>query len=143
MLNLTYNALLDGVRLEDIELRRNDEAFLYAGAQRIPPAPAVFPVVLAPPRSWVPTVRRFVLSRGFLTDALIYTVHVAPTFDAKGHALSYRHLGYCRRFSLPTPTSALSGQPSQHVVSHEAACPVSICYLLVAPHACNHPARYT
>ena len=28
MLNLTYNALLDGVRLEDIELRRNDEAFL-------------------------------------------------------------------------------------------------------------------
>ena len=28
MLNLTYNALLEGVRLEDIELRRNDEAFL-------------------------------------------------------------------------------------------------------------------
>ena len=28
VLNLTYNALLDGVRLEDIELRRNDEAFL-------------------------------------------------------------------------------------------------------------------
>src|SRR6202008_4976144 len=28
VLNLTYNALLDGQRLEDIELRRNDEAFL-------------------------------------------------------------------------------------------------------------------
>ena len=28
VLNLAYNALLDGVRLEDIELRRNDEAFL-------------------------------------------------------------------------------------------------------------------
>lgn len=37
VLNLTYNALLDGVRLEDIELRRNDEAFLDSlGAQRIP-----------------------------------------------------------------------------------------------------------
>jgi hypothetical protein len=28
VLNLAYNALLDGLRLEDIELRRNDEAFL-------------------------------------------------------------------------------------------------------------------
>ena len=36
VLNLAYNALLDGVRLEDIELRRNDEAFLDGlGAQRI------------------------------------------------------------------------------------------------------------
>lgn len=37
VLNLAYNAMLDGVRLQDIELRRNDEAFLDAlGAQRIP-----------------------------------------------------------------------------------------------------------
>ena len=37
VLNITYNALLGGVRLEDIELRRNDEVFLNAlGAQRIP-----------------------------------------------------------------------------------------------------------
>jgi hypothetical protein len=37
VLNLTYNALLGGLRLEDIELRRNDEVFLNAlGAQRIP-----------------------------------------------------------------------------------------------------------
>jgi len=37
VLNLAYNALLDGQRLEDIELRRNDEAFLDGlGAQRIP-----------------------------------------------------------------------------------------------------------
>ena len=36
-LNFTYNALLEGLRLEDIELRRNDEAFLDSlGAQRIP-----------------------------------------------------------------------------------------------------------
>jgi hypothetical protein len=37
VLNLAYNSLLDGVRLEDIELRRNDEAFLDGlGAARIP-----------------------------------------------------------------------------------------------------------
>ncbi len=37
VLNLTYNALLDGVRLEDIDLRRNDEGFLDGlGAQRLP-----------------------------------------------------------------------------------------------------------
>ena len=37
VLNLAYNALLDGQRLEDIELRRNDEAYLDGlGAQRIP-----------------------------------------------------------------------------------------------------------
>jgi hypothetical protein len=37
VLNLAYNALLEGQRLEDIELRRNDEAFLDGlGAQRIP-----------------------------------------------------------------------------------------------------------
>ncbi len=37
VLNIAYNALLGGIRLEDIELRRNDEVFLNAlGAQRIP-----------------------------------------------------------------------------------------------------------
>jgi len=37
VLNFAYNALLGGQRLEDIELRRNDEAFLEGlGAQRIP-----------------------------------------------------------------------------------------------------------
>ena len=37
VLNLAYNALCDGIRLEDIELRRNDEVFLNAlGTQRIP-----------------------------------------------------------------------------------------------------------
>jgi hypothetical protein len=34
VLNLAYNALCDGVRLEDLELRRNDEVFLDALAQR-------------------------------------------------------------------------------------------------------------
>ena len=37
VLNIAYNALMGGVRFEDIELRRNDEVFLNAlGAQRIP-----------------------------------------------------------------------------------------------------------
>lgn len=37
VLSLAYNAMLQGMRLQDIELRRNDEAFLDAlGAERIP-----------------------------------------------------------------------------------------------------------
>ncbi len=37
VLNLASNARLNGMRLQDIELRRNDEAFLDGlGAQRIP-----------------------------------------------------------------------------------------------------------
>jgi hypothetical protein len=37
VLNIAYNVLLGGVRLEDIELRRNDEVFLKAlDAERIP-----------------------------------------------------------------------------------------------------------
>ena len=37
VLNLAFNALLGGMRLEDIELRRNDEVYLDGlGAQRIP-----------------------------------------------------------------------------------------------------------
>ena len=37
VLNLAYNALCDGTRLEDIELRRNDEVFLDAlGTERLP-----------------------------------------------------------------------------------------------------------
>jgi len=37
VLNLAYNTLLGGVRLEDVELRRNDEVYLNAlGTQRIP-----------------------------------------------------------------------------------------------------------
>ncbi len=37
VLNLAYNAMCDGIRLEDIELRRNDEVFLDAlGTERIP-----------------------------------------------------------------------------------------------------------
>ncbi len=44
VLNLAYNALCDGTRLEDIELRRNDEVFLDAlgaSGSPIPPPPAI------------------------------------------------------------------------------------------------------
>jgi hypothetical protein len=52
VLNLTYNALLEGVALEDIELRRNDEAFLGGlDAQRIPAGTS--PVVLRRAISWI------------------------------------------------------------------------------------------
>ena len=37
VLNIAYNALVGGIRLEDIEMRRNDETFMDAiGAERIP-----------------------------------------------------------------------------------------------------------
>jgi len=37
VLNIAYNSLVGGLRLEDIELRRNDEAYMDAlGAERIP-----------------------------------------------------------------------------------------------------------
>lgn len=37
VLNIAYNSMVGGLRLDDIELRRNDEAFLDSlGAQRIP-----------------------------------------------------------------------------------------------------------
>jgi len=37
VLNLAYNVMCDGIRLEDLELRRNDEVFLDAlGTERIP-----------------------------------------------------------------------------------------------------------
>ena len=37
VLNLAYNIMVGGTRIEDIELRRNDECFLNGlGAQRIP-----------------------------------------------------------------------------------------------------------
>ena len=40
VLNLAYNAMCDGIRLEDIELRRNDEVFLDAlGRDAFPTRP--------------------------------------------------------------------------------------------------------
>ena len=53
VLNLTYNALLEGVRLEDIELRRNDEASMVwaPSAFRIRRPAGTSPVALKRPTS--------------------------------------------------------------------------------------------
>jgi hypothetical protein len=109
VLNLAYNALLGGQRLEDIEFRRNDEAFLDGlGAQRIPDPTtsgdftrrfdqeAVLALMEA-----VNTVRQRVWKvqpTGFLEQAFIDTDGtLAPTFgECKGGmALSYKGIwGY-------------------------------------------------
>src|SRR6476660_4126280 len=104
VLNLAYNALLDGQRLEDIELRRNDEAFLDGlGAQRIPDpttsgdfTPRFDEGDILNLMEITKTVRQRVWRqqpRGFLTEAFIDTDGtVAPTFgECKGGmALSYK-----------------------------------------------------
>jgi hypothetical protein len=109
VLTLAYNALLGGQRLEDIELRRNDEAFLDGlGAQRIPDPTtsgdftrrfdeeAVVALMEA-----INTVRQRVWKlqpAGFLQQAFIDTDGtLAPTFgECKGGmALSYKGIwGY-------------------------------------------------
>jgi hypothetical protein len=109
VLNLTYNALLEGVRLEDIELRRNDEAFLDGlGAQRIPDPTTSGDFTRRLEEADIlnlmeitNTVRQRVWRqqpRGFLTEAFIDTDGtVAPTFgECKGlgdeHRESVHHL---------------------------------------------------
>ena len=55
VLNLAYNALLDGQRLEDIELRRNDEAFLVLvlNVFRIRQPAGILPGALIKGTSWI------------------------------------------------------------------------------------------
>jgi hypothetical protein len=109
VLNLAYNALLEGVRLQDIELRRNDEAFLDGlGAQRIPDpttsgdftrrfsAPDLLDLMEA-----INTTRARVWQKqgaGFLAEAFLdIDGTIAPTFgECKGGmALSYKGIwGY-------------------------------------------------
>jgi hypothetical protein len=129
VLNLAYNALLGGQRLEDIELRRNDEASLDGlGAQRIPD-----------PTTSGDFTRRFdqgaieallealnatrqrvwkMQPPGFLEQAFIDTDGtIAPTFGAckGGMALSYKGIwGYAPLIvSLAnTGSGALLGQPA-------------------------------
>ena len=153
VLNLAYNALLDGVRLEDIELRRNDEAFLDGlGAQRIPD-----------PTTSGDFTRRFdqdsVLGlmeainatrqrvwkeqpRGFLSQAFIDTDGtIAPTLgECKGGmALSYKGIwGYAPLIiSLANTREVLYlvNRPG-NVVSHEGCVPwIDRAIELVRPHA--------
>ena len=110
VLNLTYNALLEGIRLEDIELRRNDEAFLDGlGAQRIPDPTTSgdFTRRFAPGdilalMEITNTVRQRVWkqqSKGFLSEAFLDT-DGTDCADLRGvqrrdGSFLQRHLGLC------------------------------------------------
>jgi hypothetical protein len=153
VLNLAYNALLDGVRLEDIELRRNDEAFLDClGAQRIPDpttsgdftrrfAEADVVELL----EIVNTVRQRVWRqqpKGFLQEAILdVDGTIAPTLgECKGGmALSYKGIwGYAPLIvSLANTNEVLyvANRPG-NVVSHEGCVPwLDRAIRLVQPHA--------
>jgi hypothetical protein len=153
VLNLAYNALLDGQRLEDIELRRNDEAFLDGlGAQRIPDPTtsgdftrrfnqgSILDLMEA-----INTTRQRVWKkqpRGFLWQAFIdVDGTIAPTLgECKGGmALSYKGIwGYAPLIiSLANTREVLYlvNRPG-NVVSHEGCVPwIDRAIELVAPHA--------
>ncbi|MBV8330044.1 MAG: IS1380 family transposase, partial [Verrucomicrobia bacterium] len=153
VLNLAYNALLDGQRLEDIELRRNDEAFLDGlGAQRIPDPTtsgdftrrfdegAIVDLMEA-----INSTRQKVWKeqpRGFLCHAFIDTDGtIAPTFaECKtGIGLSYKGIwGYAPLIiSLANTREVLYlvNRPG-NAVSHEGCVPwIDRAIELVAPHA--------
>jgi hypothetical protein len=140
VLFLAYNALLEGIRLEDIELRRNDEAFLEGlGAQRIPDPTtsgdftrrfdesAILELMEA-----INTVREGVWKkqpRGFLSEAFIDTDGtIAGTYgECKGGmALSYKGIwGYAPLIISLANTRellCLVNRPG-NVVSHEGCVP--------------------
>ena len=153
VLNLAYNALLDGQRLEDIELRRNDEAFLDGlGAQRIPDPTtsgdftrrfdqgAIVDLMEA-----INSTRQKVWKeqpRGFLSHAFIDTDGtIAATFgECKGGiGLSYKGVwGYAPLIiSLANTREVLYlvNRPG-NAVSHEGCVPwIDRAIELVAPHA--------
>ena len=153
VLNLAYNALLDGQRLEDIELRRNDEAFLDGlGAERIPDPTtsgdftrrfdqeAIVDLMEAinstRPRVWEEQ------PPGFLSHAFIDTDGtIAATFgECKGGiGLSYKGIwGYAPLIiSLANTREVLYlvNRPG-NAVSHEGCVPwIDRAIELVAPHA--------
>jgi Transposase DDE domain group 1 len=153
VLNLAYNALLDGLRLEDIELRRNDEAFLDGlGAQRIPDPTtsgdftrrfeqgSILDLMEA-----INTTRQRVWKeqpRGFLSQAFIdIDGTMAPTLgECKGGmGLSYKGVwGYAPLIvSLANTREVLYlvNRPG-NVISHEGCVPwIDRAIELVAPHA--------
>ncbi|HEX9137216.1 MAG TPA: IS1380 family transposase [Nitrospirota bacterium] len=153
VLNLTYNALLEGVRLEDIELRRTDEAFLDGlGAQRIPDPTTSGDFTRRFAEADIlnlmeitNTVRQRVWRqqpKDFLREALIDTDGtIAATFgECKGGmALSYKGIwGYAPLVVSLANTNEvlyLVNRPG-NVVSHEGCVPwIDRAIKLVAPHA--------
>ena len=150
VLNLTYNALLEGARLEDIELRR-DEAFLDGlSAQRIPDPTTSGDFTrrfeqddIIDLMEITNTVRQRVWrqqSRGFLREAFIDTDGtIAPTFgECKGGmALSYKGIGAPLVVSLANTNEVLYvvNRPG-NVVSHQGCVPwIDRAIKLVAPYA--------
>jgi hypothetical protein len=153
VLNLTYNALLEGVRLEDIELRRNDEAFLDGlGAQRIPDPTTSGDFTrrfaeedIVNLMEITNTVRRRVWEQQpgqFMAEAFIDTDGtIAPTLgECKGGmSLSYKGIwGYAPlTVSLANTNEVLYlvNRPG-NVVSHEGCVPwIDRAIELVRPHA--------
>ena len=153
VLNLAYNALLDGVRLQDIELRRNDEAFLDAlGAQRIPDPTTSGDFTrrfdegdIVELMEAINSTRRRVWKkqrRGFLEEAFIDTDGtIAPTLgECKGGmSLSYKGVwGYAPlTVSLANTNEVLYlvNRPGNSV-SHEGCVEwIDRAIKVVAPHA--------
>jgi hypothetical protein len=153
VLNLAYNALLDGVRLEDIELRRNDEAFLDSlGAQRIPDPTTsgdftrrFDETAITELMEIYNTVRQRVWQqqpRGFLDAAIIDTdgTIAGTSGECKGGmSLSYKGIwGYAPLIVSLANTNEvlyLVNRPG-NVVSHEGCAPwIDRAITLVKPHA--------
>ena len=153
VLNLAYNALLGGIRLEDIELRRNDEAFLDGlGAQRIPDPTTSGDFTrrfaeadIANLMEIINTVRGRVWKRqprGFLKEAFIDTDGtIAPTSGEckAGISLSYKGIwGYAPLTVTLANTNEvlyLVNRPG-NVVSHQGCVPwIDRAIELVRPHA--------
>jgi hypothetical protein len=159
VLNLAYNALLEGVRLEDIELRRNDEAFLDGlGAQRIPDPTTSGDFTrrfeeddILSLMEITNTVRQRVWRqqpRGFLREAFIDTDGtIAPTLgECKGGmALSYKGIwGYAPlAVSLANTNEVLyPGQPSRQCSEPSGVRALDRSGYQIGSTACraNHPA---
>lgn len=153
VLNLAYNAMLGGMRLEDIELRRNDEAFLDSlGAQRIPDPTTCGDftrrfdqAAITELLEIVNTVRQRVWQqqpRRFLDEAIIDTDGTIAGTSAEckgGMSLSYKGIwGYAPLIVSLANTQEvlyLVNRPG-NVVSHEGCTPwIDRAIALVQPHA--------
>lgn len=153
VLSLAYNALLDGVRLEDIELRRNDEAYLDSlGAQRIPDPTTsgdftrrFDQAAITELMETINTVRQRVWARqpgGFLDEAIIDTDGTIAGTGGEckgGMALSYKGIwGYAPLIvSLANTKEVLYlVNRSGNAVSHDGCVPwIDRAIALVQPHA--------
>ena len=153
VLNLTYNALLEGMRLEDIELRRNEEAFLDGlGAQRIPDPTTSGDFTRRFEQEDIlnlmeitNTVRQRVWNqqpKGFLREANAFVGKshsaFAPPESQRNRAVGVDK-GLMRRWWSRSPNTNevlyLVNRPG-NVVSHEGCAPwIDRAIKLVAPHA--------